>query len=167
MKPGVFLRVKALFLDWLFICAYLLVLFAVVMAVYFLVLDGIPAFTHLQSQWLAALSSMVPMVIVFSVMEGARPFGSWGKRKTNLRVAYKDGPMKRSVVRNTLKFLPWQLGHMSTINGIYNGFDTPVSITFLALSLLITIIYVVMAFSRKDNRHLADVISGSRVILRA
>ena len=106
----------------------------------------------------------LPFIIIFSVMEGSKTFSSWGKRKANLKVIYKDMPMKRSIIRNTIKFIPWQFGHMSTINGIYNDFDTPFSTIFFALSMALPIIYIMMIFIRKDNRHLADILAGSRVV---
>ncbi len=53
---------------------------------------------------------------------------------------------------------------MSTINGIYNDFDTPFSIIFLSLSMALSIVYILMVCIRKDNRHLADIIAGSIVI---
>jgi hypothetical protein len=69
-----------------------------------------------------------------------------------------------SIIRNVLKFAPWQLGHMSTINGIYHGFDTPLSVICLTLSVLLAGTYLAMAFGRRDGRHLADMIAGSRVV---
>ena len=48
--PGALLRFKALFFDWLFICVYLLLLFIITIAFYFLVLNGILEFTNYQSQ---------------------------------------------------------------------------------------------------------------------
>ena len=162
--PGVLLRFKALILDWLFICAYLLFLFVITISFYFWVLHEIPEFTNLQSQLIATILSVVPIMIVFSMMEGSSNFASWGKKKANLKVIYKCMPMKSSIIRNILKFLPWQFGHMSTINGIYNGFDTLFSLIFFTLSVIFTIIYVLMAFARKDNRHLADLLTGSKVV---
>lgn len=80
---------------------------------------------------IATLTSVIPLIIIFSIIEGSKNFASWGKRKANLCIIYKGNPVKGSILRNTLKFLPWQFGHMSTINGIYNDFDTPFSIIFL------------------------------------
>lgn len=161
---GVRKRLIALFLDWLFISAYLVLLFLVMMAFYILVLGEIPTFTNSQSQWMATLSTIVPIIILFTYFEGGPRRASLGKRKAQLSVAFDNHPYLRSLLRNTLKFLPWQFGHMSTIYGLYNGFDTPFSFFFLALSMSLMFIYVVMVFIRKDNRHLADIISGSRVI---
>lgn len=158
------IRIKALFLDWLFICAYLIILLLVAMTVFLVALDGIPDFTHGQAQWMATLTSVVPIIVIFSIMEGSPPFGSWGKRKTKLLVSYRGRALQRSVLRNSLKFLPWQLGHMSTINGIYRGFDHLSSAICLALSVILITSYIGMALRRKDGRHLADLIAGSRVV---
>ncbi|GAA0757251.1 hypothetical protein GCM10008907_19690 [Clostridium sartagoforme] len=52
---------------------------------------------------------------------------------------------------------------MSTINGIYNGFDTPFSMIVLSLSMTLSIAYILMGFISKDNRHLDDILAGSKV----
>lgn len=158
------LRIKSLILDWLFISGYLFVLFICILVFYFLVFNGIPEFTSIQSQFIATLTSVIPVILIFSSMEGREPFASWGKRKHNLKVIYTDNPMTRSMIRNVLKFLPWQFGHMSTINGIYNGFESSFSIVFFSLSVFISLLYILMAFMRQDRRHVADLLVGSRVV---
>lgn len=55
-------RLKELFIDWLIISAYLLCLFGVSMACYFLVLGGIPAFSELHSQLIATFSSVLGVI---------------------------------------------------------------------------------------------------------
>ena len=156
-------RGMELFLDWIFISLWLLLLLGVTVLFYQLAFDGIPDFTSAQSQWLATLTSVVPLVVVFSIMEGRKPYASFGKRKTGLKVFYKGSPVKGSLIRNTLKFLPWQLGHMSTIHGIYDGYDNPFAILCLTLSASLALTYILMAFIRKDQRHLADLLAGSEV----
>ena len=71
---------------------------------------------------------------------------------------------KEVLLEITLKFLPWQFGHMGTINGIYHDFDTPFSIIFLSLSMTLPIVYILAVFLNKDNRHLADILAGSTVV---
>lgn len=161
---GIMLRSKGIFFDWLFISAYLILLLIITLAIYLLIFNDIPEFTNYQSQLIATLTSVVPIIIIFSIMEGSKKFASWGKRKTHLTVIYKGNPMKGSILRNTLKFLPWQFGHMSTINGIYNDFDTPFSMIFLSLSMTLSIVYILMVFISKNNRHLADILAGSTVV---
>jgi len=164
LNSGVVLRFKALFFDWLFICAYLAALLVVASVFYFLVLDGVPEFTPLQTQLIAALTSTLPVTIIFSILEGRGEFASWGKGKVNLEVSYIGKPIQGAIMRNIFKFLPWQFGHMSTINGMYNGFETPFSIVFLVLSMVLPILLVMMVVIRKDNRHLGDILAGSRVV---
>lgn len=158
------LRFKSLILDWLFICAYLLLLFIVIILFYFLVFSEVPEFTNIQSQLIATSTSVIPIIVIFSMMEGRNNYATWGKQKANLKVVYKDRPMLRSFVRNIMKFLPWQFGHMSTINGMYNGFESSFSIFFFSLSISLSILYILMAFIRTDRRHLADILAGSWVV---
>lgn len=158
------LRIKSLLFDWLFISGYLILLFISISLFYFLRLNGIPTFTNAQSQLIAILTSVIPIILIFSLMEGRNLYASWGKRKTKLMVIYKDRPMIRSIVRNVLKFLPWQFGHMSTIYGLYNGFDSAFSIIFFSLSMSLSMVYILMAFIRRDRRHLVDILAGSRVV---
>lgn len=158
------LRFKALLFDWLLISAYLVVLSIVALVVYQIVFAGIPEFSALQTQLIATFASVVPIILIFSIMEGTKDFASWGKKKVNLRVVYKANPLWGSMIRNTLKFLPWQLGHMSTINGIYNGFNTPFSIVYLSLSIGLAAVYILSVFIRSDQRHPADLLAKSMIV---
>ena len=164
--PGINTRIKELLYDWLFIWVYLLALFSVIMVVYLVLIGGIPVFDSMQSQLVATLTTVVPLILVFTIMEGREPFASYGKRKMNLTVIYKGNPMTGSLIRNTLKLLPWQFGHMSTISGMYNGFDSTFSIIFFSLSMGLSLMYILMAFLSKNNRHLADLIAGSTVVVK-
>ena len=70
--------------------------------------------------------------------------------------------MQASLIRNVIKFLPWQLGHMGTIHGFYSDFDMlfiilSISATLLAVSLL------AMTIFRKDKRHLGDLLAHTQV----
>ncbi|MCC5894139.1 MAG: RDD family protein [Alkalibacterium sp.] len=163
---GVRLRLSALLFDWLFICVYLFGLFVVMITFYLVVIGEIPEFSHLQSQLVAMITTIIPISIIFSVMEGTGNYASWGKKKNQLVVTYRFHPAKGSLIRNVLKFLPWQLGHMSTIYGIYNGYDSLFPMICLVLSLSLAVSYILMGIFRKDGRHLADLMAGSQVIKR-
>ena len=97
--PGMLLRSKELFFDWLFICAYLILLLIIALAFYLLIFNSIPKFTNYQSQLIATLTSVVPIIIIFSIMEGTKNF-FMGKKRTNLYVIYKGNPIKGSIIRN-------------------------------------------------------------------
>ncbi|NLT74154.1 MAG: RDD family protein [Chloroflexi bacterium] len=163
--PGTARRLKALFFDWLLISAYLIVLLIVASSIYALIPDGTPESTSYQAQLIATLASVVPVTAVFAIWEGTRPFASWGKRRVGLKVIYEGSPVRGSVIRNTAKFLPWQFGHMGTIDGVYHGFDTPFAAALLSLSIALAIVYVLMVLLRHDGRHLADLLAGSTVVV--
>ncbi|MFC3418576.1 RDD family protein [Salinicoccus hispanicus] len=162
--PGIKLRFKALFFDWLFIlaCLAIVAIFNIIITLF--MLDSIPEYTSAQSQLVATFFSVVPIIIVFSIMEARKPYASFGKRRAGLTVVYRGSPVKGSLIRNIMKFLPWQFGHMSTISGIYNGFDTPFYITFYALSMILVITYILMVLIRRDHRNLGDLMAGSTVV---
>ncbi|QPK93630.1 RDD family protein [Actinomyces sp. zg-332] len=161
-KIGFSTRVKELFIDWLVISAYLVCLFIVCILFYTLVLKGIPSYTHIQSQIIVFVSSVIPIIFLFTYLDYNG--GSIGKRKMGLKLAYKNKNYTSALVRNTIKFLPWQLGHMGTIRGMYTGFDT-ISIVLEILSVGLMLVLFLMGTIRNDRRHLGDLIARTQVLI--
>ena len=60
--------------------------------------------------------------------------------------------------------MPWQIGHMATIHGIYTEFDT-LSIVLQIISLTLLVTMFLMGILRKDKRHLGDILAGTQVQL--
>jgi uncharacterized RDD family membrane protein YckC len=164
-SAGLKLRIKALFIDYLSIILYLVALFAVTMGFYLLFFHGIPEFTEKQSQWIALLTTVLPVTVYFTIRESGEPFASFGKRKVGLKVVYLKNPIISSTIRNIMKFLPWQLAHMAVIRGIYNGFESHYVTIFYALSILLPIAYIVMVMIRKDHRHIPDLLAKSCIVV--
>ena len=158
-------RLKELLFDYILILAYLACLALVCLSFYFLVFGEIPVFTALQSQLIATFTSVLPMIAIFSWMDSRG--GSWGKKKAGLRIVYQKSPLSSALIRNSIKFLPWQLGHMGTISGIYSNYTSLFGhiCTFLSLGLLILLL--VMAIKREDKRHLGDLLAGSQVVMKS
>ena len=155
-------RVKELFIDWLVISVYLVCLFIVNILYYKTVLKGIPEFTHLQSQIIAFVSSVIPIIFIFTYLDYHG--GSIGKRKMGLKLVYRNKSLGSALARNIIKFLPWQLGHMGTIRGIYTGFDT-LSIVMDAFSVGLMLILFFMGTLRNDKKHIGDLIAGTQVLI--
>lgn len=156
------LRVKELFIDYLVILAYLIVLLLVMITFYFLVLKEIPAFTQTQSQLMATFSSVIPIIAIFSILDYKK--GSLGKQKVGLKLHYENKSILNSMIRNIIKFLPWQLGHIGVIRGMYTNFDWVSNFfTFLSLGLLAVMLW--MGFKRKDKRHLGGFLAKTQVVL--
>lgn len=155
-------RVKELFIDWLVISVYLVCLFIVCILFYKWVLKGIPTFTHIQSQIITFVSSILPIILVFAYLDYNG--GSIGKRKMNLKLVFKNKNYSSALVRNIIKFLPWQLGHMGTIRGMYTDFDT-ISIVLNVLSVGLMLFLFFMGTIRSDRKHLGDLIAGTQVLI--
>ena len=142
--------------DYLFIIAYLALLFLGSMLIYIIFFNGVPEFTEIQSQWLVFFTSVLPITLLFTYLDYA---------KAGLQLVYQKKTVQASLIRNTIKFLPWQLGHMGTIHGFYSNFDVlsiilSISATLLAVSLL------AMTMFRKDKRHLGDLLAHTQVQLK-
>ena len=147
--------------DYLFILAYLVLLFIVSMLIYTIFFNGVPEFTEFQSQWLVFLTSILPITLLFTYLDYKND-GSFGKAKAGLELVCQKKTVQASLIRNTIKFLPWQLGHMGTIHGFYSNFDglsiiLSISATLLAVSLL------AMTMFRRDKRHLGDLLAHTQV----
>ena len=147
--------------DYLFILAYLVLLFLSSMLIYIIFFNGVPEFTEIQSQWLVFFTSVLPIMLLFTFLDYAKN-GSFGKVKAGLELVYQKKTVQASLIRNTIKFLPWQLGHMGTIHGFYSEFDG----LFIILSILATLLAVsllAMTVFRKDKRHLGDLLAHTQV----
>lgn len=157
-------RLIELLVDYLIIIAYLIMLFIVNLGIIFLIFKGLPEYTELQAQLIATCTSVIPIIFIFSYLDYFKK-GSIGKRVSGLKLTYTNYRFSSSLLRNSIKFLPWQLGHVGVIHGVYNDFDLTAIIiansgTFLGLILLF------MGLFRKDKRHLADLIAGTKVELQ-
>ena len=157
-------RMIELLFDYLFILAYLALLFLGSMLFYTIFFDGIPEFTEIQSQCLVFFTSVLPIILLFTFLD-YRKNGSFGKAKAGLQLFYKKKTVQASLLRNTVKFLPWQIGHMGTIHGFYSEFDS-LSIILSFLATLLAVALLVMMVFRKDKRHLGDLIAHTQVQLK-
>lgn len=82
------MRLRELFIDYICILIYLIILFGITMGIYLVVLKGIPEFNELQSQLVALLTSVIPVVLIFSFWDYSK--GSIGKRKAGLELYYAN-----------------------------------------------------------------------------
>ena len=138
--------------DYLFILAYLVLLFLSSMLIYIIFFNGVPEFAEIQSQWLVFFTSVLPITLLFTFLD-YKNYGSFGKVKAGLELVYQKKTVQASLIRNVIKFLPWQLGHMGTIHGLYSDFDV-LSIILSFSATLLAVLLLAMTIFRKDKRHL-------------
>lgn len=155
-------RVLALLIDWAAICLYLVFLF-VCFAILYTALFGTifislgEGLTHLMS----FVVSVLPVMLAFALMDYHG--GTIGKRKCNLTVVFQKHSLSASLLRNIVKFLPWQFGHMIAIHAMYHSEDGMWPIIILGVLTYSTLLLMLMALWRQDKRHLADMLSGTQV----
>lgn len=127
-----------------------------------MMLGGIPAFSEFHSQLIATFASVLVVVALFTYLDFKG--GSIGKRTAGLEIYFAHRSFSRSLVRNGIKFLPWQIGHMAVIHGVYTEFDT-MSIVLSLISCILLVIIFLMGTMRRDRRHLGDMLAGTQVQL--
>ena len=150
--------------DYLFILAYLVFLFLGSMLIYIIFFNGVPEFTEIQSQWLVFFTSVFPITLLFTFLD-YKNNGSFGKAKAGLELVYQKKTVQASLIRNTIKFLPWQIGHMGTIHGFYSNFDG-LSIILSISATLLAVLLLTMTIFRKDKRQLGDLLACTQVQLK-
>ena len=153
-------RLLELAVDWLLISAYLVLLLGLALLGYQIFLGGIPRLSEAASQWLAFLTSVLPVVCLFSLMDYGK--GSLGKRCAGLRLIFRRRTLGHAFLRNALKFLPWQLGYIGAIRAVYRDGDA-LSLVLCLLAILVILLYLGTGLLRQDKRHPADWLAGSQV----
>ena len=157
-------RMIELLFDYLFILAYLALLFLGSMLFYIIFFNGISEFTEIQSQCLVFFTSVLPITLIFTYLDYTKN-GSFGKKKAELQLVYEKKTVQASLIRNAIKFLPWQIGHMSAIHSVYSGFDLLYFILCYT-SILFLVVLLAMSIFRKDKRHLGDLLAHTQLQLK-
>ena len=85
--------------DYLFILAYLVLLFLSSMLIYIIFFNGVPEFTEIQSQWLVFFTSVLPITLLFTFLDYKND-GSFGKVKAGLELVYQKKTVQASFIRN-------------------------------------------------------------------
>ena len=133
-------RMTEFLFEYLFILAYLVLLFLGSMLIYIIFFNGVPFLDYKND-------------------------GSFGKVKAGLELVYQKKTVQASLIRNTIKFLPWQIGHMGTIHGFYSEFDV-LSISLSISATLLAVLLLAMTMFRNDKRHLGDLLAHTQVQLK-
>lgn len=130
-----------------------------------LTLDAPEIFTA-KARWIAQgqafLMLTLPVYLCFTLSEMFGRKATLGKRVAKLTV---DGRPAQIILRNILKFAPWEIAH----TGIWHGMDMPfgsaptaLGWTLFAVSMGLSGLYLISLFSG-DGRPPYDRLAGTRV----
>jgi uncharacterized RDD family membrane protein YckC len=117
-------RALAFAVDWLVILLWGGVVFGAVMVA----TGGSPPRPSgpWQAQALGFLSMTLPVTLYFAICESSAMRASLGKRLLGLMVSKTTGerlPFGAALVRNAVKFIPWECGHIVAQQGAFSGGD--------------------------------------------
>ncbi len=117
-------RVLAFGADWLVMALWGGLIFGVV----WVVTDGNPSrpANPWQAQAIGLLVMTVPVTLYFALCESSAMQATLGKRIAGLAVASETGErlsFRSALLRNAIKFLPWEFGHTVAQQAIFSGTD--------------------------------------------
>ncbi len=158
-------RLNVMLIDFIVGLVYSILIMLLILVILVGVLDGIPRLSHIQIQTLAIFTLSTPLILLFTLLEMARPYGSYGKRIAKLQLNYTKTSFVSSLLRNTFKFIPWIMVQAGVIGMFYSNY-----IWWWFGLVLLAIAYgavnIWMIRNREDGRHIADFIAGTYVIER-
>ncbi|MFH0853321.1 MAG: RDD family protein [bacterium] len=170
MKKIIQKRILAFIIDYLVIALYAGILFL-------LVYSAIKLFnlnTNVSSvigQLIGMISLTLPVVLYFVIMENKSKQGTIGKNIKKIKVTdvnNQTASLKYIIIRNIIKFMPWEIAHLGIHWTIYfsnEGIEQPVWIWLvLVIPQVTVVIYLLSIVIDKNNRGIYDRISHTKVI---
>ncbi|WP_131105186.1 RDD family protein [Ornithinimicrobium sufpigmenti] len=167
LRPGAVARVRSWLLDWLVVGAWLGALTVLGLILRPLLPAGDPGATTLRdlltADVLITVATVLPYLLYLVLTEASSRHATLGKRWAGLRVARVDGsaPTVGAVwVRNLVKVLAWQLGHMGFTRGMFE-IQVGLGIGFGIVGTLLGLACALPALV--GGRGIHDRIAGTRV----
>jgi uncharacterized RDD family membrane protein YckC len=105
-----------------------------------------------------------PYFLYLYLTEVSDRHATWGKRREGLEVGAEAGaaPTRGAVaIRNLIKVLPWQLGHMGTTRLVATEEVTAAALSFQVSSLVLLAAIVIPILFRRRGFH--DLLAGTAV----
>jgi len=164
--------VKAFIIDYVIILIYIGLLLGatlLVSNVFKLKLDNL---SPVAGEVIAFVTLTLPVILYFTLSENGKYAGTIGKRKLGLHVVGKTSTTATAwqlLIRNCIKFLPWELAHFFIFQLFYFTSTDQTSpdwvLVGLIASQLLAIIYLLFMIFNKNNRSIYELFSQTKVVL--
>lgn len=161
----IFKRVLAWIVDCVVILAYACVLFGVMTILSFTGLVTLDTVHPVTGQLIGFFTLTLPVALYCIFLEAGGKHATIGKRMLKIEVTADSLTTQQVVMRNIIKFLPWEFAHGGVlwINYIRTP-ETPIWIWFLLIApQVIVVIYIMSIIATKGSRSLYDMLAGTRV----
>ncbi|MEM6725988.1 MAG: RDD family protein [Bacteroidota bacterium] len=167
MKSLIIRRLLAFCIDYAIIIAYALLLFGLSLGLN-LNNEGLGPIIW---QLIGFLSLTLPVFSYFFLMESSAIKATFGKQLLGIRVGSKGEVGQGNIlIRNVLKFLPWELAHTGVHWVVYFSVvkqDPPIWVWFsLILPQVIVLGYVISMIFSKGERSFYDQLASTRISLK-
>lgn len=109
------------------------------------------------------LLTVAPYLAYLTMTEAGRTHATWGKRRVGLTLDDRSGTITfgQVLVRNAVKVLPWQLGHMSAMRFAVTDVPAASAILLFVASMIVLAAVVAPALVGRSGLH--DRIVGTGV----
>jgi len=117
---------------------------------------------------LAFLTLVLPVILYFALQEGSHRGATWGKRRAGIAVVGAHGTRlgyRRSLLREAVKFLPWQLAHTCVIRLSFGSQSSALLAGAIVAQLLVGV-YALCLWLSRNHRTPYDWIAGAYVMRR-
>ncbi len=111
------------------------------------------------------LLTVVPFLAYLAGTESGTNHATWGKRREQLAVFAPDHGLPGGgaiLIRNLIKLLPWQFGHMGALRVAASKAPSPGAVVFLVMSLAMLV--AVAGPPLLGRRGIHDVVAGTVVL---
>ena len=164
-------RLKAFVIDYFIILIYVGILFSgtILISKYFhLKLDNV---NPVIGELIGFTTLTLPVILYFTFSENSKYGGTIGKRKIGLQIISKSltkASLKQLLLRNCIKFLPWELSHFFIYRLFYfnslNKTSPEWVLTGLIVSQGLALIYLLSIILNKKNQSIYEILSRTNVV---
>jgi uncharacterized RDD family membrane protein YckC len=159
-------RAYAFMFDFLIIVGYILILLVIGVGINFLS-GGLALLTSpIAMNVVAFVVLVLPVILYFALQESSPQQATWGKRRAKIRVTTVQGARMsvwQSLLRSAIKFLPWQLAHISVIY-IWYGSQSTIFLIGSVIAQALVIVYIMCLWLSKRHRTPYDWMAGTLVV---
>lgn len=128
-------RISAFLLDYLILTVYL----TISSAILFMIQNASSLFdSRIKAQLFGFLFVTFPITLYFAISESSKKQGTWGKSRLSLKVTNREGNrigFGNSLIRSTLKFIPWEISHTLIWEVTFNPDLNPIILNGLLIAI--------------------------------
>ena len=162
-------RLLAFLIDWLIIAAYAAALLGITLVVTSRFDLDISNVSPQIGQLIGFVTLTFPIICYFTFTESGNRHASVGKRAFKIRVydaELKEPKFSNVLVRNLVKFTPWEIAHFGVHWAIYydrQNIESPMLVYItLIVPQVIILLYLLSMIINKNNRTIYEIASKTR-----